>query len=215
MVNVDALDVVQYPHPALRWVAKPISKITPLVQDVAKKMITLMHEYKGVGLSATQVGLPWRMFVTDFEQERVFINPTITVLKGKKLICPDMPEACLSILGLNFDFPIKRELNIQVEAQDVDGNTFILGKEELKKDNYLLARCILHENDHLNGVLFTDHIPRNQLEPEHRSYLDGWLNYMQTQYEFLLSHGGLALGKFEDNEKEKAKLLVLEQLIAA
>lgn len=214
-INVESLDVVQYPHPALRWVSKTISKITPLVQDVAKKMISLMHEYKGIGLAANQIGLPWRMFVTCLDKERVFINPKITLIKGKKIICPDEPEACLSIAGLNFDFPIKRDLAIQVEAQDIDGNEFVLDKDDLKKNNYILARCVQHEFDHLNGILFVDHIPREQLVPEHKQYLDGWLNYMEVQYNFLLSHGKLALNRFEDDDKEKAKLLNLEQLITA
>lgn len=64
MIDIASLDVVPYPHPALRWVAKPVPRVTSLVQDVAKRMIELMHDWKGVGLAATQVAIPWRIFVT-------------------------------------------------------------------------------------------------------------------------------------------------------
>jgi peptide deformylase len=220
-MDVNALDVVPYPHPALRWTAKPIN-VTPLVQDVARKMTALMYDYRGVGLAANQVAIPWRMFVTCVHnQERVFINPTITVKTGKKLFVPDYPEACLSLPGLHLihpagEYPIRRNLNIEVTATDIDGNIFTVSREDLLKDDCLLARCILHENDHLNGVLFVDYVPVDSPDRDVRKireHADKWLLYLKAQYEFLPEHGKLALNRFENDEVERQKLLSLEQVM--
>lgn len=218
-MNVAELDVVPYPHPALRWVAKPVATVTPLVQDVARRMIELMHEYKGVGLAANQVAVPWRMFVTcAADTDMVFINPTVSLSNsGKKLFVADIPEGCLSIQGLNIDFPIKRNLNITVSALDINGNPFTVPASELRKNNCLLARCVLHETDHLNGILFVDYIPTDSKDEEIqalRNHVDGWLNYMRVQYDFLPSHGKLAHNKYENDAGEIKKLLDLESIVA-
>lgn len=219
MISVESLDVVPYPHPALRWKAKPVTSVTPLVQDVARRMISLMHEYKGIGLAANQVAVPWRMFVScALDGDMVFINPTITPVKGKRLFVADIPEGCLSIQGLNIDFPIHRDLNIEVSALDINGNPFTVPAADLRKNNCLLARCALHETDHLDGILFVDYVPTNSKDEEIqklRKYVDGWLNYLKTQYEFLPSHGKLALGKYESNDQEIQKLLALEGLMSS
>lgn len=213
MVDIDSLDVVPYPHPALRWVSKPIPKVIPLVQDVARRMIELMHSYSGIGLSANQVALPWRLFVTCVnDKELVFINPVVHLGRNKRDLNPRTTldyEACLSFPGLKVPEQLSRARDVYVEALDINGEPFALGGPGM------FARVIQHENDHLNGVLFLDHLKLNgsvdmgAYQETMKEYVQGWCNYLETQYRFNTPHP-----KFGTDDEAKQRLLDLEQYLA-
>lgn len=161
--TIDTLEIVHYPHPALRWKSKPIVRIDDDLRAVVKRMFELMYEFRGVGLAANQVGLPYRLFVLnvsgeqgDADEEFVFINPEITRRKGTD----EDEEGCLSLPEL-FG-PVRRAEEIVVEAFDLDGQEFRMNLNELP------ARAVQHESDHIDGVLFIDRMTdtaRRELEP--------------------------------------------------
>lgn len=145
------MQIVQFPHPALRWKSKPIVEITPELQKIVREMFDLMYAAEGIGLAANQVALPWRVFVinltadkTETSEEHVFINPEIVKRKGTV----EAEEGCLSMPKLYGQ--VKRSAEIVVEAFDLDGRGF-----EMTLDD-LASRAVQHELDHLDGVLFTD-----------------------------------------------------------
>lgn len=157
------LEIVQYPHPALRWKSKPITAITPELCAIVRQMFDLMYAARGIGLAANQVGLPLRLFVVNptadpeqKDEEFVFINPQIVHRKGSV----EGEEGCLSLPELYG--PVRRAEHIVVEAFDLDG----LGFEMQLSD--LPGRVVQHEQDHLDGVLFVDRLSesaRRELEP--------------------------------------------------
>lgn len=145
------MQIVQYPHPALRWVSKPVREVNDAIRKISRDMFELMYTAKGVGLAANQVALPLRLFVinsrsepVETEQERVFINPQIVERKG----IVEEEEGCLSLPGVFGK--LKRAERVKVAALGLDGQPFELEAEGL------LARAIQHEVDHLQGVVFTD-----------------------------------------------------------
>ncbi len=145
------MQIVQFPHPALRWKSKPIVEITPELQKIVREMFDLMYAAEGIGLAANQVALPWRVFVINLtadkaetSEEHVFINPEIVKRKGTV----EAEEGCLSMPKLYGQ--VKRSAEIVVEAFDLDGRGF-----EMTLDD-LASRAVQHELDHLDGVLFTD-----------------------------------------------------------
>jgi len=165
------LDLHYFGDPVLRQKAKPVEEITDEIRQLCLDMIETMLAHNGIGLAATQVGRMLRIFVSnvDFEDEEgevhlcdpiVYINP---VISNPSETFVERSEGCLSIPKLYA--AVARPLTITVEAMDMDGNTFT-------KECYgYHARNIMHENDHLNGVLFVDRIKgkrRTQLEPELR-----------------------------------------------
>jgi peptide deformylase len=143
-------EILKYPDPRLREVAKPIESVTPEVQALADDMAETMYASNGCGLAATQLGIPLRIFVVDCAGEdepsalRVFINPEIVSSDGTQI----WNEGCLSFPGVNEE--IKRADSVLVRALDRTGKPF-----ELQADG-LLAVAIQHELDHLNGVLMID-----------------------------------------------------------
>jgi peptide deformylase len=153
-VQADQLHIVYYPAPILRKVADPVP-LTPgqpasaEVQAVVQRMFVLMHELKGVGLAAPQVGLPWRLFVANPtgnpEDNLAFLNP---LLSNPARETAPHEEGCLSIPGVNGD--ITRPVSITLDAIDPNGNPIHLEATDL------LARIIQHETDHLNGILILD-----------------------------------------------------------
>ena len=157
------LEIVHFPHPALRWKSKPITRIDTRLRSTVAEMFELMYEAKGVGLAANQVALPWRVFVAnptgepeekDFEW--VFVNPEIVDRKGND----EAEEGCLSLPDLYG--PVRRPERIVVEAFDLQGQEFRLELSELP------ARVIQHENDHLDGIMFIDRMSetsRRELDP--------------------------------------------------
>lgn len=142
--------ILRYPDPRLRQKAQPITEMTPEIQKLIDDMAETMYAAPGVGLAATQIGEPYRIFLVDVAAEDepskllVFVNPEIVEKSGEHL----GPEGCLSFPGITED--IKRATKVTVRAQDRDGKPFEMNAEEL------LAVAIQHENDHLDGVLMID-----------------------------------------------------------
>jgi peptide deformylase len=160
-----------YGDPILRQTAKTVEEITDEVRQFCKDMIETMLHYDGIGLAAPQVGVLLRIFVSNlaFEDQegklhlmepKVYINP---ILSQPSEALVERSEGCLSLPKLYL--PVARPLSIHLEATDMEGNRF---HEECYGYQ---ARNRMHENDHLNGVLFIDRIKgrqRTQLEPELR-----------------------------------------------
>ncbi|VYT76094.1 peptide deformylase [Clostridium tertium] len=133
----------------LRKQCKNVKEITPRTIKLIKDMAETMYEADGVGLAAPQVGILQRIFVIDvFDDEglRVFINPEILEVSGSQI----GEEGCLSVPGESFE--VERANYVKVKAFNEKGEEFVLEATEL------LARAILHENDHLNGKLFIDYV---------------------------------------------------------
>ncbi len=147
------MQIVRYPHPALRFKSVPVTQITTDLRDAVREMFDLMYAAEGIGLAANQVALPYRFFVLNLtgkreekDQEHVFINPEIVKRKGTQ----EAEEGCLSFPKLYGQ--VRRAGEIVVEAFDLDGRGF-----ELTIDD-LASRAIQHETDHLDGMLFTDRL---------------------------------------------------------
>ena len=153
--NVDPakLRIVRYPAPVLRQVAEPIGEVDDRIRAVAERMIELMHEARGVGLAAPQVGLPWRMFVANPAvepgEDQVFINPELTEASAQT---EPRDEGCLSLPHINAE--VTRPRQITITALDEHGQRFTLSSDALP------ARVWQHENDHLDGVLILDKMTR-------------------------------------------------------
>lgn len=133
----------------LRKRSKEVTEITDRTLKLIKDMAETMYEADGVGLAAPQVGILQRIFVIDVydgEGLRVFINPEILEVKGSQL----GEEGCLSVPGEVAD--IERPNYVKVKAINEKGEEFILEATEL------LARAVLHENDHLDGKLYIDYV---------------------------------------------------------
>ena len=131
----------------LRQKAQPVEDINDEIRQLAKDMMETMIDADGVGLAAPQIGRSIRMFVikADDDIERVFINPQI--IKTSNEVGP-YDEGCLSIPQVYET--IVRPLAVTVQAYDENGKRFTLDADGL------LARCIQHENDHLDGILYID-----------------------------------------------------------
>lgn len=144
------LDILEFPDPRLRTKAKPITKVTPKISKLADDMLETMYDAPGIGLAASQVNVHQRMLVLDVSDDKsepmVFINPEILESEGQI----ESDEGCLSIPG--FYEPVERFEKIKVKALDKQGEEFILDAEGL------LAICIQHEMDHLEGKLFVDYL---------------------------------------------------------
>lgn len=144
--------IVKYGDPVLETPAEPVREFTPELKKLVGDMFESMYAHRGVGLAAPQVGISKRLAVVDVsagedpEQRFVMINPEIIERSGSQR----GEEGCLSIPGFRED--VTRPNKIRVRAQDEDGNWFEKDGEEL------LARAVLHENDHLDGVLFLSHL---------------------------------------------------------
>lgn len=156
------MEIVEYPHPSLRWKSKPVREINARLRAIVGEMFELMYEARGVGLAANQVALPWRLFIVNpagdpaqADEELVFINPEIRKRSGSV----EGEEGCLSLPELYGQ--VRRAEQIVVEAFDLKGRVFQLDLNELP------ARVVQHEYDHLDGVLFFDRMTetgRKELE---------------------------------------------------
>jgi peptide deformylase len=144
------LDILEFPDPRLRTRAKPISNVTGKIAKLADDMLETMYAAPGIGLAASQVNVHQRLLVLDVSDDKraplVFINPEIVAHEGE--IQSD--EGCLSIPG--FYEPVQRFEKIQVKAVNKEGSEFVLDADDL------LAICIQHEMDHLEGKLFVDYL---------------------------------------------------------
>ena len=143
-------------NPSLRKKSAPIEKITPEILDLIKEMKeALKNSENGVGLAAPQIGVNIRLFVILDNLAKdgysVFINPEITQISKKKII---EEEGCLSLPG---DWrELSRADKVTIKAMDENGNKFKI------RAKGILARLMLHEVDHLNGILFVDHLDKNK-----------------------------------------------------
>jgi peptide deformylase len=144
------LTILEYPDPRLKTKAAPINTFTPALKQLADDMAETMYQAPGIGLAATQVDVHQRLVVIDITEERnalhVFVNPIITHKEGEAF----GEEGCLSVPGVYDE--IKRAERITVKAHDVMGKAF-----ELKAEG-LLAVCIQHELDHLEGKVFVEYL---------------------------------------------------------
>lgn len=145
------LPILVYPDPRLRTKATPIEVVDASITQLAEDMLETMYEAPGVGLAGTQVNVHKRIIVVDVSEERddphVLINPSFEILSETLL---ETSEGCLSIPG--FYEPVCRPEAIKVNAQDRHGKPYELEAEGM------LAVCIQHECDHLEGKLFVDYL---------------------------------------------------------
>ncbi|MBT8140480.1 MAG: peptide deformylase [Gammaproteobacteria bacterium] len=145
------LEILEFPDPQLRTIAKPVEGVDDSVRQLVDDMIETMYEAEGVGLAATQVNVHKRVIVLDVsegrDQAQVFINPKIKVIDETP---HSYQEGCLSVPG--FYEEVERPTAVKVAALDRHGEQFII------EPDGLLSVCIQHEIDHLNGKLFVDYI---------------------------------------------------------
>ena len=147
------------PDPILRQVSSPIETIDSEVKKLADDMLETMYDAPGIGLAAIQIGVARRMLVLDVskdgedKQPLVFINPEIVASTDARSV---YEEGCLSIP--DYYAEVERPAGITVKHLDRDG------REQLTEADGLLATCLQHEIDHLNGVLFIDHISKLKRE---------------------------------------------------
>lgn len=162
------LDILEYPDPRLRTVAKPVTEVTDDTRKLIDDMFETMYDAPGIGLAATQVNVHQQIIVMDLSEDRseprVFINPQVEVLDGDY---EKMQEGCLSVPGFYED--VERIEHVRIKALDRNGEPY-----ELEATG-LLAVCIQHEMDHLNGKLFVDYLSalkrnriRKKLEKQHK-----------------------------------------------
>lgn len=145
------LEILEFPDPRLRTEAKPVRQVDDSTRALIDDMFETMYDAPGIGLAATQVNVHQRLLVIDVSENRdapwVFINPEITVLEPE---LGEYDEGCLSVPG--FYETVKRPQRVSVTALDRNGDSFT---HELEG---LLAICIQHEIDHLDGKLFVDYL---------------------------------------------------------
>ena len=144
------LDVLTYPDPLLQRIAEPVKLIDNKIKKLVDDMVETMYEAPGVGLAATQVGELKRMMVIDVSEEknqlRVFINPEIIKKEGTAI----NEEGCLSVPG--FYDKVERAETVMVTALDREGQRFTINASGM------LAVCIQHEIDHLDGKVFVEYL---------------------------------------------------------
>lgn len=162
------LDILEFPDPRLRTVAEPVDVVDDDTRKIIDDMFETMYDAPGIGLAATQVNIHKRIVVIDVsddgDEPLVLINPTFEVLDET---LDKMQEGCLSVPGFYED--IKRPNHILLKALDRNGEPY-----ELKAEG-LLAVCIQHEIDHIEGKLFVDYVSplkrnriRSKLEKKHK-----------------------------------------------
>ena len=144
------LPILEYPDPRLKKVAARVPAVTAEVRKLVRDMADTMYAAPGVGLAATQVNVHKRVIVIDISEHkdelRVFINPELLSAEGEA----ECEEGCLSVPGY-YD-KVTRAARVRVRAQDEHGETFELDAEGL------LAVCIQHEMDHLQGKVFVEYL---------------------------------------------------------
>ena len=149
------LDIIKYGEPVLEKKAEPVGVFDDALSNLVRDMFAAMKRDRGIGLAAPQVARSIRVFVTDVDEDgpRAFVNPEIVRTSPEEV---DYEEGCLSFPGLYF--VVKRPSAVQVRALDEKGKPFTLDADGL------LARVILHENDHLDGKLFIDRVSKLKRE---------------------------------------------------
>ena len=146
------LPILHYPDPRLHKVAAPVSAVDDRIRKLINDMAETMYAAPGIGLAATQVDVHERVLIIDISETRdqlqAFVNPEIVELSGEV----ETEEGCLSVPGI-FD-TVRRAERVTVRALDAQGEPFTLQAEGL------LAVCIQHEIDHLDGKVFVDYLSR-------------------------------------------------------
>ena len=146
------LEILKYPDKRLRTIASPVQEVNSEIKKQVKDMFETMYAAPGIGLAATQVNFHQRLIVIDISDEGneplCLINPEIMQKNGEI----EYEEGCLSVP--NYYESIKRANEIKVSAQNELGQTFEIEADEM------LSICIQHEMDHLNGILFVDHLSK-------------------------------------------------------
>ncbi len=162
------MTILEFPDPRLRKVAAPVAVVDDSIREILDNMIETMYDAEGIGLAATQVNVHKRMLVMDISEDHaepiIFINPEITVLDPEPI---GYEEGCLSVPG--YYEMVTRPRKVLIKALDRNGNPFEIEAEGI------LAVCIQHEIDHLDGKLFVDYLSalkrqriKSKLEKEHR-----------------------------------------------
>jgi peptide deformylase len=162
------LEILEFPDPRLRTEAKPVAQVTDATRALIDDMFETMYAAPGIGLAASQVNVHERILVIDLsenhDEPRIFINPEITILDAE---LGEYDEGCLSVPG--YYETVSRPQRVEVTALDRNGETFT------RELDGLLAICLQHEIDHLNGKLFVDYLSplkrqriRKKLEKEQR-----------------------------------------------
>jgi peptide deformylase len=166
------LTILEFPDPRLRTRATPAARVDASLRELIDDMLETMYAANGIGLAATQVNVHQRVLVTDVSEgrnePRVFINPEILTRDGTEV----SQEGCLSVPGYYDE--VERAERVRVRALDRDGKPF---EEDLAG---LLAICVQHEIDHLDGKLFVDYLSemkrqrvRKKLEKERKLRAEG------------------------------------------
>lgn len=144
------LNILHFPDERLRTIAAPVETVSPEIQQIVSDMFETMYDAPGIGLAATQVDVHQRIIVMDVSENKgqplCLINPEIIEHDGKQ----EMDEGCLSVPGIYE--AVQRANHIKVRALDRDGKPFEMEATDL------LAVCIQHEMDHLEGKLFVDYL---------------------------------------------------------
>jgi peptide deformylase len=162
------LEILEYPDKRLRTIAKPVTEVTDNIRKIVDDMFDTMYEAPGIGLAASQVNVHQRIVTMDLSEDKseplVFINPEVTVLDGE---LESMQEGCLSVPGFYED--VTRIEHCLVKALDRNGKPFEL------EARGLLAVCIQHDLDHLEGKLMVDYLSplkrnriKSKLEKQHK-----------------------------------------------
>ena len=155
-------NIVFYPEPLLSRRSEEVRKFNKDIQELIDDMFETMEDAEGIGLAAIQVGVPLRISVINIDEPLVLINPKVTPMEQEMI---PSEEGCLSLPGIRAEVP--RMQQIKVEANDRDGEKF-----KLKADG-LLAICIQHEVDHMDGKLFI-----NRLSPLGKAKIDEQLRWL-------------------------------------
>ncbi|HEU5339095.1 MAG TPA: peptide deformylase [Sulfuricaulis sp.] len=144
--------ILHFPDPRLRRQANPVLQVNDSIRRLLDDMAETMYQAPGIGLAAIQINEPWRIIVIDIsptrDQLQVFINPEILSREGEQ----ELEEGCLSVPGIYE--PVTRARRIRVRALNRDGEVIEFEAEDL------LATCIQHEIDHLDGKVFVDYLSR-------------------------------------------------------
>ena len=162
------LQILEFPDPRLRKIAKPVTVFDEELEHLIEDMLETMHQAEGIGLAATQVNVHKRLLVIDVSENRdapqVFINPEFEIIENE---LAEYNEGCLSVPG--FYETVSRPRAVKITAQDAKGEKIEQAAEGI------LATCIQHEIDHLDGKLFVDYLStlkrhriRAKLEKEHK-----------------------------------------------
>lgn len=162
------LSILEFPDPRLRKTATPVTVFDAKLEDLISDMLETMYDAQGIGLAATQINVHQRLLVIDVSETKdspqVFINPSFEVIEEE---LSEYDEGCLSVPG--FYETVSRPQRVMITAQDSTGSSFELEAQGI------LAVCIQHEIDHLDGKLFVDYLSslkrqriRSKLEKEHK-----------------------------------------------